>query len=112
MAFTRPVTGEGIVQQPLEDFPPPGFPVLYSDAIASATRATPNVKFYLARHDPHPFGAGGANTIPVAQVIMPNMAFAASTMFMVQTLALLVKEGEVPLGALTEIAGVCRQAGA
>lgn len=110
MSFSRLITGTGIVEKPLDDFPPLGFPVTYADAVLSAVRATPNVKFYLSRFDPHPFGEGGAVNTPTLQVIMPHEGFAGAAVFFAQTLALLVAEKKVDKKSLETILATCKEA--
>jgi hypothetical protein len=100
--FSRVINVPDVDHQP-EEFPSPGFPVIYADGVISATRTDHNVKVYLFRSDPHPFAEGGANAMPTAQVVMPLDGFVNAATFFVQTLVKLVEEKKVPTEALSQI---------
>jgi len=60
---------------PTDEFPPPGFPVVYADGAISIAPSGTVTKFYLARVDPNMYGRGGVSVNPIAQVVMPTVGF-------------------------------------
>lgn len=92
------------------EYPDRDFPVVYSDGVASASRLRGLVKIYLVRVDAHPLGRGGASTVPIMQLVMPDEAVVSSAKFFIRLIGDIVKAGELPPEVLTEIELGCRAA--
>jgi hypothetical protein len=83
----------GTVPPPqLPAFPPPFFPTVYVDGIASLARSPGGAKIYFVRYDPNIQGSGAWNPMPVGQMIIPYVGFAHMVIFFEQQLKLMVAD--------------------
>lgn len=92
---------KSIAQPPL--YPERAFPVTFVDGVASIGSGPGIVKFYFYRTDPNIHGSGGANTIPIRQIVMPMAGFVETAVFFAQYLEKLAADGTVSQAQIDEV---------
>ena len=78
-----------------EGFPPLGLPTVFADTVANLAPLASTVRFYFVRTEPDVSGTNRYQNVPVATVIMPIEAFAASIVFLNKSLEGLVKNQQI-----------------
>jgi hypothetical protein len=89
-----------------DDFPPPRFPTVFTDAIVSIANSPTIVKFFLARFEPSFSGTGQSKLQPFAQVVMPMETFAATFAFFEASVSRYIEQGFITPSRLDEFRAI------
>ena len=84
-------------------FPHESIPTVFADGIANIAPSAQVVKFYLFRTDPDVGGAQSYRNQTVAQVVMSMDGFAASAVFLYNSLQNLIDQGLLDKNRFDEI---------
>lgn len=94
-------TAQPIIAAP--SYPTLNFPTIFVDQAVSLSRGSGVVKFYFARSDPDIGAIALPNMLPVCQVVIPIVGFAAMAVFFQQQLELMMEKKEIDRGIVEKL---------